>query len=103
MNTITRYLNGRAPIVRVRMGAVPRSELAVSTIVVAELPYGAAKNVNPAKALAAQDELHSLSDASHSTKWRRTPLGRQARRENTKNVLSARMTYSLPRPRCVGG
>jgi tRNA(fMet)-specific endonuclease VapC len=61
-NTIVRYLNGRAPNVRVRLSAVPLTELAVSTIVVAELRYGAAKSSNPAKALAAQNQLLNLID-----------------------------------------
>jgi tRNA(fMet)-specific endonuclease VapC len=62
-NTIVRYLNGRAPNVRVRLSAVPLTELAVSMIVVAELRYGAAKSTNPAKALAAQNQLLNLIDA----------------------------------------
>ena|SRR5258708_3013728 len=61
-NTIVRYLNGRAPNVQVRLSAVPLAELAVSAIVVAELRYGAAKSLNPAKAVAAQDQLLSLID-----------------------------------------
>jgi tRNA(fMet)-specific endonuclease VapC len=61
-NTIVRYLNGRAPNVRVRLSAIPLAELAVSTIVVAELRYGAAKSMNPTKALAAQDQLLNLID-----------------------------------------
>jgi len=60
-NTIVRYLNGRAPNVQVRLSAVPLAELAVSAIVVAELRYGAAKSLNPAKAVAAQDQLLSLN------------------------------------------
>src|SRR5258707_14729976 len=61
-NTIVRYLNGRAPNVRVRLSMVPLAELGVSAIVVAELRYGAAKSLNPAKVLAAQDQLLSLID-----------------------------------------
>jgi tRNA(fMet)-specific endonuclease VapC len=59
-NTIIRYLNGRAPNVRVHIAATPVSDLAVSTIVIAELRYGAAKSVNPAKTIAVQDQLLSL-------------------------------------------
>ncbi len=59
-NTIIRYLNGRAPNVRIRIAATPVSDLAVSTIVVAELRYGAAKSANPAKALAVQNQFLSL-------------------------------------------
>jgi|SRR5690242_2383968 len=59
-NTIVRYLNGRAPNVRVKMRATPTGELAVSAVVVAELRYGAAKSVNPSKALAVQDQFLSL-------------------------------------------
>jgi tRNA(fMet)-specific endonuclease VapC len=59
-NTIIRYLNGRAPNVRVHIAATPVSALAVSTIVIAELRYGAAKSVNPAKAIAVQEQVISL-------------------------------------------
>jgi tRNA(fMet)-specific endonuclease VapC len=61
-NTIIRYLNGRAPNMRVRLSAIPLTELAVSTIVVAELRYGAAKSMNPTKALTIQDQLLNLID-----------------------------------------
>ncbi len=59
-NTIIRFLNGRAPNVRVHIAAIPVSDLAVSTIVIAELRYGAAKSVNPARAVAVQDQFLSL-------------------------------------------
>lgn len=59
-NTIVRYLNGRAPNVRVKLRATPVADLAVSAVVVAELRYGAAKSTNPAKALSVQDQLLSL-------------------------------------------
>jgi tRNA(fMet)-specific endonuclease VapC len=61
-NTIVRYLNGRVPNVRVRLSAIPLAELTVPAIVVAELRYGAAKSTNPAKALAAQNQLLNLID-----------------------------------------
>src|SRR5579862_9653841 len=56
-NTIIRYLNGRAPNVRVRIAAAPVTDLTTSTIVVAELRYGAAKSVNPANAIAIQNQF----------------------------------------------
>lgn len=59
-NTIVRYLNGRAPNVRVRMAAAPVSDLTVSTIVKAELRYGAAKSKDPAKATTFQNQFLSL-------------------------------------------
>ena len=59
-NTIVRFLNGRAPNVRTKIRAAPLADLAVSSVVVAELRYGAAKSVNPAKALAVQDQFLGL-------------------------------------------
>jgi len=59
-NTIVRYLDGRAPKMRVKISATPPSDLAVSATTTAELRYGAAKSVNPAKSIAVQDQLLSL-------------------------------------------
>jgi tRNA(fMet)-specific endonuclease VapC len=59
-NTIVRYLNGRAPNVRISMRTTPTGELAVSAVVVAELRYSAAKRINPPKAMAVQDQFLSL-------------------------------------------
>lgn len=59
-NTIIRFLNGRAPNVRAKMSSVSPTDLAVSTIVVAKLRYGAAKSVKPAKPIAVQDQLLAL-------------------------------------------
>lgn len=59
-NTIIRFLNGRAPNVRIHIAATPTPDLATSTIVIAELRYGAAKSANPAKALAVQDQFLGL-------------------------------------------
>jgi hypothetical protein len=44
----------------VRLSAVPLTELALSTILVAGLRYCAAKSMNPTKALAAQDQLYGV-------------------------------------------
>lgn len=54
-NTIIRHLNGRAPNVQTKVRATPSTDLATSAVVIAELRYGSAKSLNPAKALAAQD------------------------------------------------
>ncbi len=59
-NTIVRYLNGRAPNVRISINATPPGDLGVSAIVVAELRYGAAKSANASAVLAAQDQFLSL-------------------------------------------
>jgi tRNA(fMet)-specific endonuclease VapC len=59
-NTIIRYLNGRAPNVRVKMSKIPLTELAAPEIVVAELRYGAAKSINPTRAIAVQDQFLRL-------------------------------------------
>jgi tRNA(fMet)-specific endonuclease VapC len=56
-NTVVRYLNGRAPNVRAKVIATPPGELAVSSIVVAELRYGAAKSAHPQAVLTAQDQF----------------------------------------------
>lgn len=59
-NTIVRYLNGRAPNVRVRLASTPLSDLGVSAVVVAELRYGAAKSADPVKTSAIQDQFLTL-------------------------------------------
>lgn len=59
-NTIVRYLNGRAPNVRVRLASTPLSDLGVSAVVVAELRYGAAKSADPVKTIAIQDQFLAL-------------------------------------------
>ena len=43
-NACIRYLNGRAPQIRVHLAAVALSDVAVSTITAAELFYGSAKS-----------------------------------------------------------
>jgi tRNA(fMet)-specific endonuclease VapC len=59
-NTVVRFLNGRAPNVRVKINAVAPADLAVSAVVIAELRYGAAKSQDPVKARAVQDQLLNL-------------------------------------------
>lgn len=53
-NTCIRYLNGRAPRLRERFLAAAPQDIAVCTIVKAEMFYGAAKSRNPALSLAKQ-------------------------------------------------
>lgn len=59
-NTIVRFLNGRAPNVRIRVNATPPGDLGVSSIVVAELRYGAAKSANQTAVLSVQDQFLGL-------------------------------------------
>lgn len=53
-NTCVRYLNGRAPKVRVRLQAEAPADIAVCSIVKAELFYGAVRSQNPQRTLARQ-------------------------------------------------
>ena len=60
INTIIRYLNGRPPNIRTKIRTVAPADLATSNVVIAELRYGAARSVIPAKATAVQDQFLSL-------------------------------------------
>jgi tRNA(fMet)-specific endonuclease VapC len=73
----------------------------VSAIVVAELRYGAAKSVNPAKALAAQDQLLNLIDvipfdqtAAGAYGQIRATLEQQGRPIGANDLLIAATTLS---------
>lgn len=54
-NVCVRFLNGRAPNVRLHMMSVAKSDIAVCSIVKAELWHGALKSQNPARTRARQD------------------------------------------------
>lgn len=56
-NTIIRYLNGRAPNIRSKLRATPFRDIGISTIVLAELRYGAAKGKTPTRTRAKQNQL----------------------------------------------
>jgi tRNA(fMet)-specific endonuclease VapC len=56
-NTCIRYLNGRAPQLRVKLAATPLSEIAVSSITKAEMFYGSAKSQTPEQSLRKQLEF----------------------------------------------
>lgn len=56
-NTCIRYLNGRAINVLQRLQPLPPEEVAVCSIVKAELFYGAMKSNNPTQSLAQQQEF----------------------------------------------
>ena len=56
-NTCIRYINGRAPQIRLRLHAVSRSEVAISTITIAEMFFGAAKSQTPDVSLKKQEEF----------------------------------------------
>jgi tRNA(fMet)-specific endonuclease VapC len=53
-NACIRYLNGRAPALKLRLDAVGDSDILVCSIVKAELAFGAARSTNPARTAAAQ-------------------------------------------------
>ena len=53
-NTCIRYINGRAPKLRLKMPTMPVSDIVVCDIVVAELFYGAAKSNTPDESLLKQ-------------------------------------------------
>jgi len=58
-NVCVRYLNGRVPSVRTRLHSVPQSEIAVCSIVKAELWQGALKSQDPVRTRANQDRFFS--------------------------------------------
>lgn len=53
-NTCIRYINGRAPHLRLKLPTIPASDITVCSIVVAELFFGAAKSNTPERSLAKQ-------------------------------------------------
>ena len=58
-NACIRYLNGRAPLLRARIDAATPAEIAVCSVVKAELFSGAARSNNPAAARAKQERFLS--------------------------------------------
>ena len=56
-NLCIRYLNGRAPKLKVRVDATPRNSLRMCSIVKAELYFGAARSNDPAQTLANQQRF----------------------------------------------
>jgi tRNA(fMet)-specific endonuclease VapC len=53
-NICIRYINGRAPKLRLKLPTIPMTDVVVCDIVVAELFYGAAKSNRPTESLAKQ-------------------------------------------------
>jgi tRNA(fMet)-specific endonuclease VapC len=56
-NTCIRYLNGRAPQIRLKLAGIPLAEVGVSIITKAELFYGSAKSQTPDISLRKQLEF----------------------------------------------
>ena len=56
-NTCIRYINGRAPQLRVKIPTVPAHDIVVCSLVRAELFFGAAKSQTPAASLANQQKF----------------------------------------------
>ncbi len=54
-NTCIRFLNGRAPQIRVKMATMIDTDIAVSTITQAEMYAGSAKSQRPSESRANQD------------------------------------------------
>jgi tRNA(fMet)-specific endonuclease VapC len=60
-NACIRYINGRAPLLRIRLAAVSRQDVGVSAITKAEMFYGSAKSQTPERSLEKQLEfLHTV-------------------------------------------
>ncbi len=59
-NVCARYLNGRSPTIRERIRATNREDIAVCSVVKAELFYGAMRSNNPQRTLARQQEFFNL-------------------------------------------
>ena len=59
-NVCARYLNGKSPAIRERIRATNRQEIAVCSVVKAELFYGAMRSNNPQKTLANQQQFLNL-------------------------------------------
>jgi tRNA(fMet)-specific endonuclease VapC len=56
-NTCIRYLNGRAPAIRTRLQQHTPAELAVCSVVKAELWFGSLRSTNPTRAFAIQQQF----------------------------------------------
>lgn len=54
-NTCIRFVNGRAPQIRERMGTVSDSDIAISTVTKGEMYAGSAKSQTPQRSRARQD------------------------------------------------
>ena len=54
-NTCIRYINGRAPNIRLRMQGVADTDIAISTVTQAELYAGSARSTTPIVSRARQD------------------------------------------------
>lgn len=59
-NVCARYLNGKSPAIRERIRATSRDDIAVCSVVKAELFYGAMRSNNPQKTLANQQQFLNL-------------------------------------------
>lgn len=59
-NVCARYLNGKSPAIRERIRATNRQDIAVCSVVKAELFYGAMRSNNPQKTLANQQQFLNL-------------------------------------------
>jgi tRNA(fMet)-specific endonuclease VapC len=62
-NACIRYLNGRAPKLKLRIDATDPTDLRVCSIVKAELFFGAARSTDPADAIARQKYFLSRFDS----------------------------------------
>lgn len=54
-NTCIRFINGRAPQIRVRMSSIDDTDIAISTITMGEMFTGSAKSQFPKRSRAKQD------------------------------------------------
>jgi tRNA(fMet)-specific endonuclease VapC len=56
-NTCIRFLNGRAPNIRIRMRAISDEDIAISTLTMGEMLYGSAKSQTPEISRAKQERF----------------------------------------------
>jgi tRNA(fMet)-specific endonuclease VapC len=54
-NTCIRYINGRAPQIRERMGSITDADIAISTVTMGEMFFGSAKSEYPQRSRAKQN------------------------------------------------
>lgn len=59
-NVCARYLNGKSPAIRQRLRSTNVKDIAVCSVVKAELFYGAMKSNNPERTLARQQQFLNL-------------------------------------------
>ena len=91
-NVCVDYLTGRYPSVAARLLALAPSDVCLSSVVVAELRYGADRSAHPRRNHRMLDILTGRSPAGRSTAPRPGPTARCARTSNAAAGRSAPTT-----------